>query len=81
MRDLTDVTDTTTALHGGNTALHGGDTAQCVEALLQHQRKPLFLEFLSGRCLEFFVRVKIVPTVQATSQVAMKREQVFRSLR
>jgi hypothetical protein len=56
-----------------DTAVHGGNTAQRVDARnCSNKEGRCFLSLLSGRCLEFFVRVKSVPIVKATSQLAFR---------
>jgi hypothetical protein len=69
---VTNSTETSNCIPRRDTAEHGGNTAKCVEAWhYSNKATRCFLSLLSGFCLEFFVRVKSVPTVQATSQLAV----------
>jgi hypothetical protein len=62
--DVTGFTDTANCIPRRSTAVHGGNTATCVELKTRSDKEARgFLSLLSGLCLEFFVRVKRVPTV------------------
>jgi len=72
------VADSTDVTHATDTAncIHGGNTAQRVEAWnYNNEATRRFLSLLSGLCLEFVVRVPIVPTVTATTQLAIRTSE------
>jgi hypothetical protein len=83
MTDSTDVTDFTNTANGiprrEHGVLHGGNTAPQVGLETRSNKgRRSFLSLLSGLCLAV-VRVKRVPTVQATRQLAIKPEQPLRT--